>query len=160
MEINKWSGNYTVVCDSISFSKFQAQAAQGAANATNLSFNFMGVEFVHAVELYALAVTLGYTDGYWIVAPTGTIGCLPHIPKENREGKDTKLQTYGSIFNPIDGQTYAIHEYPTKGDDTANGGYTQDEVTEVETSIDLAFEHAPLSTADESPLQAFAIHGS
>lgn len=160
MEINKWAGNYTVVCDSVSFAKFQAQAAQGATNATNLSFNFSGVEFIHSVDLYAMAAGLSYTDGYWIAVPSGTIACLPHIPKENRLGIETKIQSYGSIINPIDGQSYAIHEYPTAGDYSGTGGYTQDEVTQVETSIDLAFEHAPVPAGLESPIQAFAIHGS
>lgn len=161
MEINKWSGSFTIVCDSIAFAKFQAQAAQGSTNATNLSFNFMGVEFIHSVDLYALAASLSYTDGYWIAVPAGTIGCLPHIPKENQgAGTDTKMQNYASIMNPIDGQTYAIHEYATVGDTTAAGGYTQDEISQIEVSIDLAFEHAPVSGVAESPLQAFAIAGS
>lgn len=157
MDINKWGGNYTIVCDSISYGKFQAQAAQGATNATNLSFQFMGVEFVHSVGLYALAAGLNYTNGYWIAVPQGTIGCLPHIPKENKEGIVTTVGTYGNIVNPIDGLVYAVHSYETAGDYAASNGYTQDVMTEVEASIDLAFEHAPLSTANESPLQAFAI---
>lgn len=160
MEINKWGGAYTVVCDTVAFDKFKAQMAQGAANMLNLSFNFGGVEFIHSVDLYAMSSGLGYTDGYWIVVPTGTIACLPHIPKENREGVDTKMQNYGSIINPIDGNTYAIHEYATVGDTSATGGYTQDEVTQIETTIDLAFEKAPLSVSLESPLQAFAISGT
>ncbi len=160
MEINKWGGSYVVVCDSIAFSKFQAQAAQGAANATNLSFNFMGVEFLHAVNLYSSASGLGYTDGYWLAVPIGTIGCLPSIPKQNRQGLDTKLQTYSSVINPIDNLTYALHSYPTAADGSSAGGYTQDEVMQWETSVDLAFCYTPLSTALESSVFGFAISGS
>jgi hypothetical protein len=159
MDINKWGGNYTVICDSVSYAKFQAQAAQGAANSTNLSFQFMGVTFVHSTELYAL-VSATYTNGYWLAVPFGTVGCLPHIPRENRSGVITKLNDYSSIVNPIDGLQYAVHTYETVGDYTSTGGYTQDTMTEVEASIDLAFDHAPLSTADETSIQAFAIVAS
>jgi len=161
MDINKWGGNYTVFCDSVSFAKFQAQAAQGAANATNLSFQFMGVTFIHSTELYALAAGIGYTNGYWIAVPYGTIGCLPHIPKENKNGVITKVSDYSSIVNPIDGLQYAVHTYETSGDYNAGtNGYTQDVMTEVEASIDLALDHAPLTAAGETSLQAFAIVAS
>jgi hypothetical protein len=160
MDINKWGGNYSVVCDSVSYAKFQAQAAQGSSNATNLSFQFMGVTFIHATELYALAAAIGYTNGYWICIPFGTVGCLPHIPKENKAGVVTNVASYGSIVNPIDGLQYAVHTYDTSKDDGAANGYTQDVLTEVEASIDLAFDHAPLSVSGESSLQAFAIVAS
>ena len=157
MDINKWGSDYTVICDSISYSKFQAQAAQGTTNATNLSFQFGGVTFIHAVGLYALAAGIGYTNGYWITVPFGTVGCLPHIPKENKMGVTTTVASYGSIVNPIDGLPYAVHSYEVSGDDSATNGYTQDVMTEVEASIDLAFDHAPLSVSNETSLQAFAI---
>ena len=37
------------------------------------------------------------------------------------------------------------------------GGYTQDVKIETEISLDIAYEHAPLSTASETPLLAFAL---
>lgn len=160
MDINKWGGTYDVVCDSISYAKFQAQAAQGASNATNLSFQFAGVTFIHSVGLYALAAALGYTDGYWICVPTGTIGVLPHIPVENRNGVVTTVASYGNILNPIDNTVLAVHSYEVSKDDSGANGYTQDVLTEVEASIDLAFEVSPLSTANETPLLAFAIQAS
>ncbi len=160
MDINKWGGNYSVICDSVSYAKFQAQAAQGSSNATNLSFQFMGVTFIHSTELYAMAANIGYTNGYWIAIPFGTVGCLPHIPKENKIGVVTTVGNYGTIINPIDGLQLAVHTYEVSKDDAAANGYTQDVLTEVEASIDLAFDHAPLSVSGESSLQAFAIVAS
>jgi len=159
MDINNWGTQYDVICDSIAYSKFQAQANQGSGNDKNLSFNFNGQRFIHATGLYSLAVALdaSYNNGFWIAVPKGTIACLPWIPKENRIGVDTKIQRYSSIINPIDNQLYALHEYETAGDGSSVGGQLQDELQQKEVSIDVAFEKAPLSTANATPIFAFAI---
>jgi len=160
MHVNKYSGsNLAVFCDTVSFNKFEKDAAQGASNATNLSFQFNGVTFIHSVELGALGSGLvsAYNKGFWIVAEMGTFGVLPWIPKQNRNGVDTKEQTYSSLMNPVDGFSYAVNTYSERADDSANNGYTQDEVTQYEITIDQAFEDAPLSTANETVFQAFAL---
>ena len=159
MQVNKYSG-FSIVCDSVAWAKLQYIAAQGKDNSNNLEFTLNGITYYHALKLNALAVALGYTEGYAIAIPDGTIGCLPWIPKQNRQGYDSKIQTYANMINPYDDQTYAIHYYPVRADGTSTGGYTQDEDIEYEGSLDLAFEHAPLSTAGETPLFAFAISGS
>jgi hypothetical protein len=158
MRINKWKGNYTVVCDPISFRKFEAQANQGAGNSTNTSFQFAGVTFVLDLTLSASAAGLvaAYAKGYWMVVPDGTIAGLPWIPLQNRMGVDDKEASYGSILNPIDGSQVAVHSYSERADGTAKGGYTQDITYETELSGDWAYEIAPLSTAGETPVQAFA----
>ena len=159
MQVNKYNG-FSLACDSVAWSKLQYVAAQGKDNANNLSFTLDGIEYFHAIKMNALAVALGYTNGFVVAVPNGTIGCLPWIPKQNKEGKDTKIQTYSMLTNPFDGQDYAIHNYPVKADGTSTGGYTQDEMEQFEGSLDLAFEHAPLSVSGETPLFAFAISGS
>ena len=115
--------------------------------------------FVHSVELGALAAALAapYTDGFWIAVPEGSLAALPWIPKQNRMGMDTKEQTYGTIVNPIDGITYAIHTYSERSNQSGSNGFTQDELTQYEISNDFALEHAPLTVANETPLQAFAM---
>ena len=130
-----------------------------SANSTNLSFQFNGVEFIHSVELGALGAGLAgaYAKGFWVVAEKGTFGVLPWIPKQNRNGLDTKVANYSSIMNPIDGQSLAVHSYETSADDTANNGYAQDVVTQYEFSIDVALEKAPLTTASETVFMAFAL---
>lgn len=159
MDVNKWGGMVTIFCDTLAFNKFKFYAAQGVSNNENLSFQFAGLNFVHSTDLYALFAALGtpYTAGAWIIAPEGTYGVLPHIPKENALGVETKIQSYGSLLNPIDGQNYAFHSYPTAGDYSSLGGYTQDEALQGEVSIDLAFVAAPLSEASATPFYAFAI---
>lgn len=159
MDVNKWGGMPTVFCDTLAYNKFKFYSAQGVSNNENLSFQFVGINFVHSVDLYALFAALGtpYTAGAWIVAPMGTFGVLPHIPKENAVGIDTKIQEYATVLNPIDGLNYAYHMYPTAADGSASGGYTQDEVYQRELSIDLAFVHAPLSVSTETPFFACAI---
>ena len=161
MDANKYSGGMTVFCDSISYAKFEFQAAQGVSNATNLSFQFGGVTFIHSVELGALGAGLvsAYAKGFWVVVPNGMVATLPWIPKQNREGNSehAPLAVYSNILNPIDGENYALHQYSVGADDSANNGYTQDVVTQYEISQDLAFTKAPLTTASATPILAYAI---
>jgi hypothetical protein len=159
MDANKYVGSMKVFCDSVAYAKFEKQAAQGVSNATNLSFQFNGVTFVHSVGLGALAVALdaGYNKGFWIVVPDGTVATLPWIPVQNRQGVSTKVADFSSLLNPVDGEAYGIHTYEVGADDSANNGYTQDVVTQYEVSQDLAFVKAPLTTASETTIQAFGI---
>lgn len=156
---NKYPDGATVFCDSISYAKFEYQAAQGAQNNTNLSFQFNGLTYVLSVELGALAAGLvsAYSKGFWIIVPTGTVAVLPWIPIQNRIGVETKENVYTSLLNPVDGETYAVHSYETRADDSANNGYTQDVVTQYQISQDLAFAKAPLSVANETPILAYGI---
>jgi hypothetical protein len=157
MDENKYSGEYVIVCDPIAFNKFEKDANQGSGNSTNLAFQFGGVRFVKSVELGPLATGLGYTKGFWMALPVGTVAALDWIPVQNRIGVETKENSYGQIQNPVDGLQYAIHSYETRADDTANNGYTQDVVTQYEVSIDVALENAPLSVADASTILAAAL---
>lgn len=159
MAILKYAPGGTIFCDTISFNKFQYQSNQGSGNDQNLTFQFSGVTFVHSIGLDAL-IPGAYDQGFWIYVPEGTIGVLPWIPKQNREGISSTtvggVADYSSILNPIDGERYALHMTWNGADGSSLGGYTQDVVTEFELSIDLAFENAPLSVATESTIQAFA----
>jgi hypothetical protein len=161
LNANKYPDGCTIFCDSISYAKFEYQAAQGAANSTNLSFQFNGVTFVHSVELGALAGALvsAYSKGFWIVVPTGTVATLPWIPIQNRRGDTSAapLATYTNILNPVDGEVYAMHYFSVGADDTANNGYAQDVVTQYEVSQDLSFVKVPLTAASTTPILAFGI---
>jgi hypothetical protein len=160
MDINKYQGGvYDVVCDSTSFTTFQLQAAQGAQNSTNLSFQFMSVTFIHDPALAARAVALNalYVKGFWLAVPRGTVSVLPWIPTQNRQGVSTKENIYGSIMNPVDGLQYGTHEYGERSDGSAVNGQTQDVLTEYQMFIFLAFEKAPLSVATETTIYAFAL---
>ena len=135
------------------------QAAQGAQNATNYSFQFAGVTFIHDPSLTAKAAAIDatYVKGFWLAVPANTIGALTWIPKQNRQGVKTTVNLYGTISNPYDGQVYAIHSYEQRADGSTSNGYTQDVTTEFEISLDVALESAPLSTSTASTIFAFAM---
>lgn len=157
MLLNKWSGAMSVYCDTIGFNKVQALAAQGAQNATNTSFQFQGMEFVISHELNAAAVALGYTQGYFIVAPVGTLAVLDWIPVQNRTGLVTSVNQYGTIVDPNTGLSLATHTYEARADLQGAAGDRQDVAVETQAFTYLSFNHTPLSTADATPLQAFAL---
>lgn len=160
MDVNKYQGvTYDVVCDSISFRFFGFLANQGPANSENTSFQFDGVTFIHDPSLGAAAAGLvsAYSKGYWIAVPVGSVAALPWIPRQNREGKITTVNTYGMINNPIDGIDYALHTYETRSNGIGLGGQLQDVTIETQVWLDIAYETAPLTVAGESSLMAFAL---
>ena len=157
---NKYNGRYKIICDTTAFNKFEKTANQGSGNSTNLGFQFSNVEFLPSVELAALAGALGvpYTDGFWIVIPEGLVTALPWIPIQNRQGHSDGpfVGTYSSFLNPVDGLSYAVHTYMERIDGTAFNSELQDVSTQFEFSIDTAFDHAPLTVANETPILAVA----
>jgi len=147
-----------VFCDTISFNKFQFDANQGSSNDTNLSFQYLGVTYIHSEELDAKAALQSITKGFWCAVPFGTYGVANWIPIQNIQGADFGNEgRYGTWINPNDGLSYAHHKYFSKVDGTATGGYTQDVRFEHELSQDFAFENAPLSVANETTIQFFAL---
>lgn len=157
MMLNKWSGILTILCDTTGYNKMRALAAQGAQNATNLSFQFDNKEFILSPELTSLAAALSYTKGYFIAIPEGTVGVLDWIPVQNRNGVTTKVNEYGTIIDPNTGLVLATHQYEARADESAGAGDKQDVSVEVQSFTYLSFNHAPLSVANSTPLQAFAL---
>tara|TARA_R110000764_G_scaffold72464_4_gene148644 strand:+ start:973 stop:2001 length:1029 start_codon:yes stop_codon:yes gene_type:complete len=159
MEENGYKGAITVFADSIAYDLFRYQAFQGAGNDKNLSFQYEGINFVRSIGLGIKFDPLAgvYDTGVWIASPNDSIGALPWIPKQNREGVVTRLQTYSNGISPYDGSPYAIHSYETAGDYTANNGYTQDEATQIEISQDMSFMSSPITVTDETALFAFSL---
>ena len=160
MDANKYQETeYDIVCDAVAWRKFLTQAAQGAQNATNTAFQFNNVNFILDPKLTAKFAGLvgAYSKGAWIVVPKGSIGALPWIPVQNRQGHDSTVGNYGTLMNPVDGLDYALHSYETRADGTSLGGQLQDETTETELFIYIALAISPLSEAGETPVQAFVI---
>ena len=159
MEENGYKGMIQIFADSIAYDLFEFQAFQGSGNNTNLSFQKDGIEFVRSIGLGAKFAPLAgvYTKGVWIAVENGSIGALPWIPKQNVEGKETRLQTYSSGVSPYDGVPYAVHFYETKGDYTGQNGMTQDEATEFELSLDMSFVASSITVVDETALFAFSL---
>jgi hypothetical protein len=160
MDINKYQKMpLAIVCDSYSYTTFLRQAAQGASNSTNQSFQFNGVYFIHDSSLAAKAVALNalYNKGFWMVIPEDHVAVLDWIPKQNRNPVETSVNMYSNLRNPVDGLLYAAHSYEARADGTSSNGEKQDVVTQMELSIDLAFSVAPSSVTDETPIMAFAL---
>ena len=159
MKENALKGNYIAFCTPRAFATFEYGMNQGQGNSTNLGFQYSNVEFVESIGLESLFAGLSgsYGNGEWIMVPTDALASLDWIPKQNRQGVTTNEQTYGTIINPIDGYTYALHTYAERSDDTLTNGYTQDELRQFEVSIDIAMETAPLTVTGETCIQAFAI---
>jgi hypothetical protein len=159
MEENDLKGEYVFFCDSKSYRQFEFNMNQGQGNATNLGFQYGNSEFVHSIGLDNVlnaASSATYSDGVFCVVPKDALASLDWIPVQNRQGVSTKEQSYMSIVNPIDGLTYAFHEYAERSDDSLTNGYTQDELKQYELSIDIALETAPLTTGGETCIQFFA----
>lgn len=159
MSKNKY-GKFPLItfCDTISFNKMRFDAAQGAQNSTNLSFQYENVTYIHAELLDAKAALQSITKGFWCTVPFGTYGVANWIPIQNVNGADFGNEgRYSTLINPNDGLSYAHHSYFTKVNGTSTGGYTQDVRFEHELSQDFAFENAPLSVATETTIQFFAL---
>lgn len=160
MEHNKWRGGGLVAyCDTIMFDKLESLANNGSGNSINSSFQFSGVEFVKSIELDALAVAVDatYVNGYAVMCQRGTLAALDWMPVQNRMAIETKENKYGTIIHPQTGLMLATHEYAERADETANNGENQDVKFEAQIFDYISFNHAPLTTADETPLQAFAL---
>lgn len=159
MEENGYKSGMTLFCDSLAFDIFRFQAFQGAGNDTNLSFQHDGITFVRSIGLASKFLPLAgtYLTGVWIAVSNDSIGAMPWIPKQNREGKVTRLQTYSSAISPFDNTPYAIHTYEVAEDNSGSNGETQDETTQIEVSQDMAFLSSPITVADETALFAFSL---
>lgn len=160
LDINKYVGvPLDVYCDTVMFNKLTYQLNQGSANIANLTFQFGNLNLIHIPELTALASALDatYVKGFALAVPMGTVGVLDWIPKQNRLGVVTSVNQYGTLLNPVDGLTYATYSYEARANGYSRGGEKQDVLTNFEYSIDLSFNKAPLSVADETTIYAFAL---
>lgn len=146
---NGYTGQYDVIADPVSYADALFAAAQGAANATNTSFQFNGMNIMQSNDID----DANYDGGVSLILPTASFGVLDWIPKQNREGwgdYNSNVGGYGSIVDPVSGLTMALHGYAQRADTSASNGNTQDVVMEFEVSIDLSANLAPLSTATET----------
>lgn len=160
MEENNLKGTYLIFCDSFAYDKFIAKSNQGSSNNINTSFQDGDKTYIRSIGLddsTRFGSLIGtYNKGVWVSVPIGAIGHLDWIPKQNRQGITTTEQSYSSVINPVDDLDYALHEYAQRSDESANNGFTQDELRESELSIDSSFVIAPVTTATETVAQAFA----
>ena len=98
-----------------------------------------------------------YPDGIGYAIPTGTIGVVDWIPRQNREGKgdlESYVGGFTTITDPYTGMPFALHAYQQRANTGAAGGDSQDVVMEWEVTVDLSFNHAPMVPAGETTIFA------
>jgi hypothetical protein len=151
MRQNKYKGNYDVIASPAAYVDAEFFLNQGNANQVNTGFQFAGLNIIESVEL----ADANYAGGIALVLPEGNFGCLPWIPKQNRQGwGDGELNSVGrfmSIPDPLgSGMDFALSVYAVRADDSASNGSSQDVTLQFELSVDISWIVAPLSTATES----------
>lgn len=142
MRQNFFNSQLDVIVDPLLKIAADHQAAQGGGNNTNLAYQFPGLSIEESVELE----DADYTGGVSLVFPTGTVGALNWIPKQNRTGwgdYNSYVGGYGTFS--FMGYTFAVHGYAQRADTSASNGNSQDVTMEFEVSLDSSFNKAPLS---------------
>ncbi|MNE17540.1 hypothetical protein D3C80_1105250 [compost metagenome] len=147
MKQNNYSGSFDLIADNLLYANLEYFANQGTSNATNLGFQFSGVNIGESNDLS----DANYTRGVGLILPSGQFGVLPWIPKQNRQGYgdyNTFNGGFGTMTDPFGtGLEFAVHGYSQRADTSGVNGDTQDVVMEFEVSIDLSPKVAPLSQA-------------
>lgn len=157
MNQNLYKGQVTVVADSLAGIFAAQQIQQGQGNATNLGWQFQNMNISQSTN----SILSGLTDTYAGAAlafPTDLVGIVPWIPLQNRKSLDpVKALSYNGDYGQIMAPIYddkgnvayelpiAVHMYAERADTSANNGSTQDDVIQVELSLDTAYLSAPLS---------------
>jgi len=140
MKGNAYKRNFDLVYSSDIEVLLRKFAAQGAANQTNLVYQFPG--FVQAGVSNDFSLTAGET-GQFYVSEEGTTGMVARIPKMNMDGK---VSTVGEWTNVEDPFGFGIRGALCIRDTIVDSGTnTQDLVKQYELSVDVAFGEAPLS---------------
>jgi hypothetical protein len=172
-------GTFDIIADPNAFVLAQQLKAMGAQNANNLAFQFDGIQDLIMTN-EVIDANYG-TNGSCLAMPSGTFALLPWIPKQNREGSgdyDSYVGGWGTFQDPFglsidelqtdatgklvtvaNPLTYSVYAYSQASDNGANNGQTQDRVTTFEFSLDFAPTLAPLSGANESVVNEFALLG-
>lgn len=138
---NYFGGQLDVIADSLMAVNAEFLAAQGVGNATNYGYQFQGLNIAESIELD----DANYTEGIVLAMPSGTVGALNWIPKQNRNGwgdYNSNVGGYGT-FNFM-GYQFAVHGYAARANTSASNGDAQDVTMEFEVSLDSSLNAAPL----------------
>lgn len=142
MRQNYLTSQVDVIADSLKGPAAEFLMNQGTANYNNLGFQFSNMQIAESPEL----TDANYDAGIVLAFPTGTVGALHWIPKQNREGRgdyNTVLGGYGT-FNFM-GYNFALHGYAERANTEANNGNSQDDLLQFELSLDTSYNKAPLN---------------
>lgn len=156
MRQNYYNDNtFEVIASGQTFVNADFWSSQGGQNAQNTSFQFTGLNIMQSVDLS----DPNYGQGVALVMPRGTTALLDWIPKQNREGRgdyNSYLGGYGSIKDPYGTNlTFAVHGYSLRSDTSSSNGVAQDDLLQIEISVDVAQAISQYSNAGESPVYEF-----
>jgi hypothetical protein len=161
MKQNKYYNKFDVIVDPILAKRANYDMYQAAGNAQNLAYQFQsynpnGIMF-HSV--LGNEVATAYSGGTAIILPEASFAMIPWIPKINRIG-DGNYETFNGGFGIIADDTglpitYAVRGWAQKADASSTGGTVQDIHIDMEFSVDIAFNAAPMSTSGETPIYEF-----
>lgn len=141
MRQNYFSGALDIIADASLAVSAEFLGAQGAGNATNFGYQFKNLNIAESVE-YSDS---DYADGAMLVMPSGSVGALNWIPKQNRQGwgdYNSYVGGYGTFS--FMGYQFAVHGYATRANTSASNGDAQDVTMEFEVSLDSSFNASPL----------------
>lgn len=166
MRQNKYYDKLDVIADPITYKQARFSQFQGADNSQNLSYQYQNYNPDGIMEHSSLGneIATNYTTGVALVLPYAAFAVIPWIPKINRDGYgdyDSYNGGWGVLPDATGvGLTYAVRARATATDTSGNGGTVQDIHIDMELSVDIAINVAPISTANETPVYEFAQLGS
>lgn len=157
MQYNKFNQDrFDIIADGNKQVDAQYYASQGTGNYQNLAFQFAGMNPVFSPNLS----DSNYPNGTSLVMPEGSFALIPWIPKQNRQGHgdyNSYLGGYGQMQDPFGlNLQYAVHGYTARTDTSSTNGVAQDDLLQIELSVDVAFVNAPLSTSNASTIYQFS----
>lgn len=149
-------GTFDVISGGQPYVNASFWAAQGGENAQNTAFQFTGLNINQSVDL----TDSNYGLGVILAMQPGSAALIDWIPKQNRMGHgdfNSYVGGYGSFKDPYGTKlTFAIHAYTLRSDTSGANGVQQDDLLQVEISVDVAQAITPLSTSPESIVFEFA----
>jgi len=142
-------------------SVYRQQFAQGASNDENLKFQYPGYEHYDSFEV---TNGTGNVFGTSYIVEEGGIALLDWIPAINRRGQESKKgEVWTKMADPF-GYPFVWSVYITDGcaDTTYSSGTdpkggTQDYQRVYEFSLDLSFNAAPITVANETPIMKYQL---
>ena len=150
MRQNNYRGTYDIIADSLLSVAAEQLAAQGAGNATNTAFQFAGLNIAESIEL----TDDTYENGVVLAMPAGGYALQPWMPRQNRMGHgdyNSYVGGYGSIADPMgSGLQFAVHGYTQRADTSDDNGSEQDDVLEMEITMDFSPALMPVSVENET----------
>ena len=154
MRANGHKGDLEIIADSIARMEGERAFKNGKSNANNTAWQDSGLAIFEDHNF----IDTNF-NGVLYAIPNGAVAALPWIPKVNRAGEGDENGVTGvftSFADPLGtGLQFALHYKKGLADTQASGGEAQDIVTEFEVSIDMAYETAPLSVANETAIVKF-----